>query len=91
MLFDLQIHNKAQKQLINLNKNNPKLFTKINLQILKLAKDLYLSNLWLKKLKGKYNKYFCLKIGKYRIKFGFKNDIITIYEIADRKDAYKQI
>jgi len=89
MPFDLRIHNKAQKQLIEINKNNPKIFKKINLQIFKLSTDLYLSNLWLKKLKGKYNKYFCLKIGKIRIKFGFKNNIITIYEITNRKDAYK--
>lgn len=89
MPFDLQIHNQAQKQLVSLNKSNPKIFKKINSEILKLAEDLYSSNLWIKKLKGKYSKYFCLKTGKYRIKFGLENNIITIYEIDDRKDAYK--
>ncbi|MCK4554391.1 hypothetical protein KAU19_05535 [Candidatus Parcubacteria bacterium] len=89
MAFDLQIHSKAQKQLISLNKNNPKAFKKVNFQILKLSENLHLSNLWIKKLTGKYAKYFCIKTGKYRIKFGFENNVITIYEIDDRKDAYR--
>ena len=89
MPLDLKIHNKAQKQLIDLNKQNPKIFKKINSQILKLAENLHSSDLWIKKLKGKYTKFFCLKIGKYRIKFGVEEKTITIYEISDCKDAYK--
>jgi mRNA interferase RelE/StbE len=40
-----------------------------------------------KKLKGFKNE-FRLRVGKYRVIFELLGDVITIYDVGDRKDIY---
>ena len=89
MSYEIEIHKKAQKQLKDIKNSNEKVFFKIDSCILKLQEDLFFSGLWIKKLHGKYQNFFCVKVGKYRIKFDCEDQVVNIYDISLRKKSYK--
>jgi len=89
MSLNVFLSERAKEKILYLNKIRPDDVKKINDKIILLTQYPDVSNLWIKKLKGGFSNCFCLKVNKYRIKFGIENGDIYITEIDDRKDAYR--
>ena len=85
--MEILIIKKAQKQIIELKKNNHKQAVKIVDVIYKIGKNPYI--IGTKKLTA-YEEYR-YRIGDYRIlyRIDIKNRIVTIVAVRHRKDVYK--
>lgn len=81
---------RASNQLQRVKENNESDFVKISKELDILVEYPDIGTLWIKKLKGEYSDCFCLKTGKFRIKFVFEDKNIYIVDIRNRKDAYKK-
>lgn len=82
MRYQLEIKDEAKGQLRALAKDDRR---RIGWRIDALQSD-FLGNV--KKLTGRTHEYR-LRVGNFRVLFMLEKDVITIYSVKDRKDAYE--
>ena len=86
-MFDIKYTNKAYKQLKKIFKYAPN-----NAELIVKGIESYalnqLGNHDIKILHGKYESFKRLRIGSYRVIFDNEDNVIFVYEIKHRKDAY---
>ena len=85
--MEIRYSEKATKQIKRIHKGDSKIAEKILKSI-----EAYAGNLSrkfdIKILKGKYGDFKRLRVGNYRIIFEDEENIISIYEIKHRQEAY---
>jgi len=86
-MFNIQYTNKAYKQLKKIFKNAPIDAEKIVKSIESYALTPFEKH-DIKILHGKYENFKRLRVGNYRVLFDNEDNIIFVYEIKHRKDAY---
>lgn len=85
--MEIQYSLKSYKQLKKINKGDRKNCLKILWEIEQYA-NLKTKRYDIKVLKGKYGKFKRLRIGDYRVIFEECENIMRIYEIKHRQEAY---
>lgn len=86
-MLDIKYSQKAVRQIKNIKVANYKDSERIINGIEKYAtnpNDIH----DIKQLKGKFAEFKRLRIGNYRVIFDNENNIMFVYEIKHRKDAY---
>jgi len=82
MSYRIEIKEEARRQLRALSKEQRRLIGKrLDLVQEDLKGDV-------KKLSGRYHEYR-LRVGRYRVLFMLEGDLISVYAVRDRKEAYE--
>ncbi len=83
----IKYSDKAVDQLRKISKSDPKSAERIFEKIEKYVENPgRMRNI--KMLKGKYGSFLRLRIGKYRVIFENKDDVMWIYQILHRQEGY---
>lgn len=85
--MEIKYSGKAQKQLKKICKGDRKSAILIMSTIESYAKGTH-ADLDIKVLKGKYGEFKRIRAGKYRIIFDEEKNVMMIYEIKHRQEAY---
>jgi mRNA interferase RelE/StbE len=85
--MEIKYSENAVKQLKKISISNPKDADRIILGIEKYAMSPF-EKQDVKSLKGKYGEFKRLRIGNYRVIFDNAGNIVFVYNIKHRKDAY---
>lgn len=85
--MEIKYSENAVKQLKKISMSNPKDADRIILGIEKYAMSPFEKHN-VKSLKGKYGEFKRLRIGNFRVIFDNDGNIIFVYNIKHRKDAY---